>query len=77
MFLAMEVLQNGSLYSMLHVQRRKFSQSEAVGILSDITSGKEQALVENKLLHESEYTCKKMLTVEPPIKDPPRKGHLS
>lgn len=40
MFMAVEALQTGCLYSMLHKQHRKFSQSEAVGMLSDITSGK-------------------------------------
>lgn len=44
MFLALEPLQTGSLYAMLHYDHRKFSHSEAVGILSDITGGKFRVL---------------------------------
>lgn len=41
MFLAMEPLQVGSLYSMIHKDHRKFSHLESIGIMSDITGGKE------------------------------------
>ena len=39
MFLALEPLQAGSLYKLMHKDHRRFSRLQAVGIVGDITRG--------------------------------------
>lgn len=39
MFLALEPLQTGSLYQLLHREQGRLSRLEAVGLVSDITRG--------------------------------------
>ncbi len=40
MFIALEPLHTSSLYTMMHKEHRKFSHSQAVSMLSDITRGR-------------------------------------